>query len=303
MLNRFNGNVEPFAVNATATNRTIFGDVIQSDDIDDNLNADFKKGWEIVGINDNPTKQDFNALAYTLGNLTSYLYQQGIALWNTNQKYYMGSRCIGSDGQIYKALTGTDPLPNAGNDPIADTINWQLELVNIPHSVGIGVTPAGNLDNGKGIALGDGDTGFRQNGDGVLEYFANDQLKAVMDTSGFDFTSMIKIAGTPVEESGTNANGFYYKFSNGLIIQFKDNQIVPLPASSGAIPFSWNFPIAVSSIWGYQDVSYVSNGGTLGIECGLEGAPNTSSLMGFVNNKNPYAITVILRFLHISFWK
>ena len=125
MLNRFNGNVEPFAVNATATNRTIFGDVTQSDDIDDNLNADFKTGWEIVGINDNPTKQDFNALAYTLGNLVSYLYQQGIAVWNTNQKYYVGSRCIGSNGLIYKALTGTEPSPNTGNDPVTDAVNWK----------------------------------------------------------------------------------------------------------------------------------------------------------------------------------
>ena len=38
MFNRFNGNVEPFASDATGTNRTIFGDTAQSDDIDDNLN-------------------------------------------------------------------------------------------------------------------------------------------------------------------------------------------------------------------------------------------------------------------------
>lgn len=131
MLNRFNGHVVPFADNATATNRTIFGDVTQSDDIDDNLNADFKIGWEIVGINDNPTKQDFNALAYTLGNLISYLYQQGIAVWNTNQKYYVGSRCIGSDGLVYKALTGTEPSPNTGNNPVGDATNWEWDLKNL----------------------------------------------------------------------------------------------------------------------------------------------------------------------------
>lgn len=125
MLNRFNGHVVPFADNATGTNRTVFGDVAQSDNIDDNLNADFKLGWEIVGINDNPTKQDFNALAYTLGNLVSYLYQQGIAAWNTTQKYYVGSRCIGSDGLLYKALTGTEPSPNTGNDPVSDSVNWK----------------------------------------------------------------------------------------------------------------------------------------------------------------------------------
>jgi hypothetical protein len=127
MLNRFNGNVVPFAIDSTATNRTVFGDTAQSDDIDDNLNADFKKGWEIVGINDNPTKQDFNALAYTLGNLVSYLYQQGIATWNTTQEYFVGSRVIGSDGLIYKALTGTESTPNEGNDPTTDTVNWEAD--------------------------------------------------------------------------------------------------------------------------------------------------------------------------------
>ena len=131
MLNRFNGKVVPFASNATATNRTVFGDTAQSDDIDANLNADFKKGWEIVGINDNPTKQDFNALAYTLGNLVSYLYQQGIAVWNTNQEYFIGSRAIGSDGLVYKALTGTSGTPNDGNNPTTDTVNWEWDLKNL----------------------------------------------------------------------------------------------------------------------------------------------------------------------------
>ena len=78
MLNRFDGNVVPFASEATLTNRTVFGAETQSDDIDDNLNADFKKGWEIVGLNDNPTREDFNAMGYTLGNLISYLYQSGV---------------------------------------------------------------------------------------------------------------------------------------------------------------------------------------------------------------------------------
>ncbi|MEX2964635.1 pyocin knob domain-containing S74 family peptidase, partial [Microbulbifer sp. TYP-18] len=42
-------------------------------------------------------------------------------------------------------------------------------------SLGIGVAPGSTLANGKGIALGDSDTGIRQNGDGVLELWANNQ--------------------------------------------------------------------------------------------------------------------------------
>jgi len=124
MFNRFNGNVEPFASNSTGTNRTVFGDTVQSDDIDDNLNTDFKLGWEIVGVNDNPTKQDFNALAFTISNLLSYLYQQGVAEWNTTQEYFENSYCVGSDGKLYRAKTGTSGTPNIGNNPTTDSVNW-----------------------------------------------------------------------------------------------------------------------------------------------------------------------------------
>ena len=129
MINRFNGNVVPFASDATGSNRTVFGDTLQSDNIDDNLNSDFVLGWEIVGLNDNPTKQDFNAMGFTLGALISYLYQQGVAEWNENQKYKINSWVVGSDGKLYKALTGTTITPNEGNDPTTDTTNWKNPLI------------------------------------------------------------------------------------------------------------------------------------------------------------------------------
>jgi hypothetical protein len=128
MLERFNGNVEPFANNALGSERTVFGDVEQSDSINDNLNSDFLRGWGIVGINDNPTKQDFNALGFTLGNLISYLYQQGIPVWNTNQEYFTGSRVVGSDGSLYKSLSGVLGTPNVGNDPATDSENWEKAI-------------------------------------------------------------------------------------------------------------------------------------------------------------------------------
>ena len=127
MLNRFNGNVVPFADDATSTNRTVFGGITQSDAIDDNLNTNFKKGWEIVGLNDNPTREDFNAMGYTLGALTAYLYEMGISEWNASQNYRANSRVTGSDGKIYKSLTGTTGTPNAGNNPTTDAVNWVSE--------------------------------------------------------------------------------------------------------------------------------------------------------------------------------
>ena len=125
--NRYNGNVVPFAANATGLNRTVFGDTNLSDDIDDNLNNDYKLGWEIVGINDSPTKQDFNALGFTQGKLISHLYQQGLSEYNVAQEYYVNSLVMGSNGVVYQSLSGTEGSPNVGNNPITDDTNWKLQ--------------------------------------------------------------------------------------------------------------------------------------------------------------------------------
>jgi len=119
MLNRFDGNVVPFASEATLTNRTVFGAETQSNDIDDNLNADFKRGWEIIGLNDNPTREDFNAMGYTLGNLISYLYQSGVSEYNELQEYKTNSIAIATDGSIYQSLVD-DNIGNA----LTDATKW-----------------------------------------------------------------------------------------------------------------------------------------------------------------------------------
>lgn len=127
MLTRYNGNLVPFANGADPSKRYVFGGTTASDDIDDNINSDFLTGWEIVGQNDAPPKQWFNALGYTSTYLASYLYQMGIPEWNTNQEYFINSRAMGSDGDIYKSLTGTSGTPNVGNDPVGDIVNWEKE--------------------------------------------------------------------------------------------------------------------------------------------------------------------------------
>ena len=116
-------NVEPFAIDSTSTNRTVFGDVTQSDAMDDNLNTDFKTGWEIVASGDNPSIQDFNAMGYTLGLLISYLFQMGIPEWDDEQEYHTGSRCQYS-GVVYRSLTDT----NVNHNPSTDGTNWEKEL-------------------------------------------------------------------------------------------------------------------------------------------------------------------------------
>jgi hypothetical protein len=73
-------------------------------------------------VNENPTKQDFNGLAFTLGQLLAYLHQRGVPEWNAAQEYYEGS--------VVTTLVGIYRLKSGGvgsSDPDTDGgINWEL---------------------------------------------------------------------------------------------------------------------------------------------------------------------------------
>ena len=116
---RYDGNLAAFASTATGTERTVFGAVTQSDVLDANINTEFFRGWGIVGVNDAPSKQDFNGLAYTLSQLLAYIHQMGVPEWNTSQEYHIGSVTT-TGGIVYVSLTNT----NVGNNPATDFTNW-----------------------------------------------------------------------------------------------------------------------------------------------------------------------------------
>jgi len=121
-IDRYNGNLKAFASDATGTERTIFGDTAQSDELDANITADLLRGWGVVGPTFNPTKQDFNGLGFTLGQLIAYLHQQGIPEWNTSQEYYRGSVVTTLAG-IYRLKNGGDATVDPDND---NGTNWEL---------------------------------------------------------------------------------------------------------------------------------------------------------------------------------
>jgi len=118
---RYNGNLAAFGSNAAGVERTVFGGVLQSDTLADNINADFLTGWGIVSASTPPSKQDFNGLGYTTTFLLSYLHQMGIAEWNSSQEYYLGSATI-TAGNLYISKV----TPNTGNNPATDTVSWKL---------------------------------------------------------------------------------------------------------------------------------------------------------------------------------
>lgn len=116
---RYNGNLVPFASASLGTERTLFGEVTQADDITSQYTADFLRGWGIVGPSDQPTLQDFNAVAYTNGMILSYLHQVGVAEYNALQEYHIGSLCNVS-GELYSSLTNN----NIGNTPSLSPASW-----------------------------------------------------------------------------------------------------------------------------------------------------------------------------------
>lgn len=116
---RYNGDLAAFASAAPGTERTIFGDVAQADDLTSQINADFLRGWGIVGPSDQPTLEDFNAVGYTHGQLLAYLHQVGVAEYNDNQEYHSGSLC-NYLGEIFSSRTNN----NTGNTPASSPLSW-----------------------------------------------------------------------------------------------------------------------------------------------------------------------------------
>lgn len=120
-INRVNGNVQAFASAAIGTERTIFGEVTQSNELTAQFTPDFLRGWGIVGPSDNPSMEDFNAVAYTLSQMLAYLHQAGIPEWNASQEFFEGSVTI-SGGNIYMSLAAS----NIGNNPATTPGVWRL---------------------------------------------------------------------------------------------------------------------------------------------------------------------------------
>ena len=96
------------------------------------------------------------------------------------------------DGDTYLEFEPNNILLVAGNQ----------QKINITTAgVGVGGTSAGNsFGNGKAVAIGDNDTGIRQNGDGVLELWANNQECIDITTSRAFFYKNIDMGGRNVVE-------------------------------------------------------------------------------------------------------
>jgi hypothetical protein len=143
-------NIRSFGDDAAATERTIFGDVTETDDLDLNLNSDFFRGWGILAPGAKPPKQYFNGAMFTVSQLISYLFQMGIPEWDTNQEFHTGSLTQVA-GTIYQSLSDD----NIGNDPTSDVVNWVQfltdQFVVKDSDVGAASLPVGTVIQRPGV--------------------------------------------------------------------------------------------------------------------------------------------------------
>lgn len=289
---RFNGNLRAFGADAVGTERTVFGDELtQSDVLDDNLTADFFRGWGILAPGEKPPKQFFNGMTFSVSQILAYLHQMGIAEWNTNQEYHQGARAIGSDFSLYKlesvSDTGTDPVGDLTGAWVSDDISRYLGSGDFYTDSGAAnayvltpttgkVGPSGYSDgmrvrfiannNNTGIAVTVNVNGLgvksivRANGSAPYADLIDGRTEIVFDL-GNDRFELVDSDHAMISTAG------YQKFSNGIVIQWGISTGV---TSGSSVPIT--FPIAFPN-----DVFRISVTG--------RSSTFTSSLSGIVANE------------------
>jgi len=90
--------------------------------------AEANKGFAYKEIVDS---SKFNQALYEYSKITSYIEKYGFVPWSALTDYEAGSKCLGTDGNVYNALQATGPSTTAYN-PVNDTSNtyWEIYLVN-----------------------------------------------------------------------------------------------------------------------------------------------------------------------------
>lgn len=112
--------------------------------------SNYLDGWSgaIVGSN-SPALEDFNAIDFLYAYQLAYIFQEGIAEWETGTTYFTGSLAQDGTGVIFRSIADN----NQGN--ALSTVNkWQPFLrsssgtISAPNSVGgaTGVTVSGGVD-------------------------------------------------------------------------------------------------------------------------------------------------------------
>lgn len=123
------------------------GSIDYSSDPDDIQSlSNYLEGWfaAVVGAN-SPAIEDMNALCYLFSYQLTYLFQAGVAEWNTSAIYYIGSVVNDGLGNQYVSITDT----NTGN-ALTDTTKWKPLVItrlalSITGNTNLSASNAGNV--------------------------------------------------------------------------------------------------------------------------------------------------------------
>lgn len=83
--------------------------------------ANYVEGWfaAILGVN-SPAIEDMNALCYLFSYQLTYLFQSGIAEWNADAIYFIGSFVSDGSGNLYVSITNSNT-----NNVVTDVTKWK----------------------------------------------------------------------------------------------------------------------------------------------------------------------------------
>ncbi len=96
--------------------------------------GEWTEGWfaAILGGN-SPAIEDMNSMSYVYAYQLAYLMQQGIAEWNAETTYYIGSLVSDTSGNIYRSIAD-DNLNNATTDATKWAINRYVQSIDFVNS-------------------------------------------------------------------------------------------------------------------------------------------------------------------------
>ncbi|ENM0061558.1 tail fiber protein [Salmonella enterica] len=191
---------------------------------------------------------------------------------------YLGTRpgtvAAGNDARITGAVQKT-----------GDTMTGKLTL---PQTSGFGVN-TDNVLGGSSVAFGDNDTGIKQNGDGILDFYANGQLVARIAPGVLYALNAVRAGdGKKLEVSSSNNSALNARFNlwgNGsdrpTVIELGDDQgwhLYSQRNSDGSVAFS-----AIGDI--YAGGSLHAGGNTIATDGNIYGSLWGGWLSDWINNQ------------------
>ncbi|EHP4316171.1 tail fiber protein [Salmonella enterica] len=165
------------------------------------------------------------------------LFRQSLELGDVATRYIgtrPGTVAAGNDARIIGAVQKT-----------GDTMTGKLTL---PQTSGFGVN-TDNVLGGSSVTFGDNDTGIKQNGDGILDFYANGQLVARIAPGVLYALNAVRAGdGKKLEVSSSNNSALNARFNlwgNGsdrpTVIELGDDQgwhLYSQRNSDGSVAFS-----------------------------------------------------------------